>query len=40
MLCDQASGAMLEARFTVDLRKVICEMGTKDNMVMVAGEIT
>merc|ERR1719432_706634 len=40
-LCDQVSDAVLDACLTEDPRsKVACETATKDNMVMVAGEIT
>jgi len=40
-LCDQVSDAVLDASLTEDPRsKVACETATKDNMVMVAGEIT
>merc|ERR1719373_106592 len=40
-LCDQVSDAVLDACLTSDPRsKVACETATKDNMVMVAGEIT
>merc|ERR1711908_105789 len=40
-LCDQVSDAVLDACLTSDPKsKVACEMATKDNMVMVAGEIT
>jgi len=40
-LCDQVSDAVLDACLTVDPKsKVACETATKDNMVMVAGEIT
>merc|ERR1712241_1632559 len=40
-LCDQVSDAVLDACLTGDAkRKVACETATKDNMVMVAGEIT
>merc|ERR1719298_295269 len=40
-LCDQVSDAVLDACLTGDPRsKVACETATKDNMVMVAGEIT
>jgi len=40
-LCDQVSDAVLDACLTVDPKsKVACETVTKDNMVMVAGEIT
>lgn len=40
-LCDQVSDAVLDACLKVDPKsKVACETVTKDNMVMVAGEIT
>merc|ERR1712023_250501 len=40
-LCDQVSDAVLDACLTTDPKsKVACETATKDNMVMVAGEIT
>merc|ERR1719517_262355 len=40
-LCDQVSDAVLDACLTGDPQsKVACETATKDNMVMVAGEIT
>jgi len=40
-LCDQVSDAVLDACLVGDPRsKVACETATKDNMVMVAGEIT
>merc|ERR1711865_48818 len=40
-LCDQVSDAVLDACLKVDPKsKVACETATKDNMVMVAGEIT
>merc|ERR1712157_404677 len=40
-LCDQVSDAVLDACLTGDAKsKVACETATKDNMVMVAGEIT
>merc|ERR1712174_148398 len=40
-LCDQVSDAVLDACLTDDPKsKVACETATKDNMVMVAGEIT
>jgi S-adenosylmethionine synthetase len=40
-LCDQVSDAVLDQCLTVDPKsKVACETATKDNMVMVAGEIT
>jgi len=40
-LCDQVSDAVLDACLTEDPRcKVACETATKDNMVMVFGEIT
>ena len=40
-LCDQVSDAVLDACLAEDPRsKVACETATKDNMVMVAGEIT
>merc|ERR1712085_92241 len=40
-LCDQVSDAVLDACLTEDPKsKVACETVTKDNMVMVAGEIT
>merc|ERR1712217_757678 len=40
-LCDQVSDAVLDACLTADPKsKVACETATKDNMVMVAGEIT
>merc|ERR1711994_86350 len=40
-LCDQVSGAVLDACLVEDPKsKVACETATKDNMVMVAGEIT
>merc|ERR1712023_232360 len=39
-LCDQVSDAVLDACLTGDPKsKVACETATKDNMVMVAGEI-
>merc|ERR1712226_817232 len=40
-LCDQVSDAVLDACLKADPKcKVACETATKDNMVMVAGEIT
>jgi len=40
-LCDQVSDAVLDACLIVDPKsKVACETATKDNMVMIAGEIT
>jgi len=40
-LCDQVSDAVLDTCLTSDPKsKVACETATKDNMVMVAGEIT
>jgi len=40
-LCDQVSDAILDACLKTDPKcKVACETATKDNMVMVAGEIT
>merc|ERR1712166_480772 len=40
-LCDQVSDAILDACLAVDPQcKVACETATKDNMVMVAGEIS
>merc|ERR1711865_1253267 len=40
-LCDQVSDAVLDTCLTADpFSKVACETATKDNMVMVAGEIT
>jgi S-adenosylmethionine synthetase len=40
-VCDQVSDAVLDACLTGDKNsKVACETATKDNMVMVAGEIT
>ena len=40
-VCDQVSDAVLDACLTVDPKcKVACETATKDNMVMVAGEIS
>merc|ERR1711879_985200 len=40
-VCDQVSDAVLDACLTGDAKsKVACETATKDNMVMVAGEIT
>jgi S-adenosylmethionine synthetase len=40
-ICDQVSDAVLDACLKVDPKsKVACETATKDNMVMVAGEIT
>merc|ERR1719458_1646075 len=40
-ICDQVSDAVLDTCLTVDPKsKVACETATKDNMVMVAGEIT
>jgi S-adenosylmethionine synthetase len=40
-LCDQVSDAVLDACLTEDPKsKVACETATKDNMVMIAGEIT
>merc|ERR1712193_332549 len=40
-LCDQVSDAVLDACLKVDPKsKVACETATKDNMIMVAGEIT
>merc|ERR1712170_127175 len=40
-LCDQVSDAILDACLAADPKsKVACETATKDNMVMVAGEIT
>merc|ERR1719148_670599 len=40
-MCDQVSDAVLDACLKVDPKsKVACETVTKDNMIMVAGEIT
>jgi len=40
-VCDQVSDAVLDTCLTTDPKsKVACETATKDNMVMVAGEIT
>jgi len=40
-ICDQVSDAVLDACLTADPQsKVACETATKDNMVMLAGEIT
>merc|ERR1719482_2628302 len=40
-LCDQVSDAILDTCLRGDPKsKVACETATKDNMVMVAGEIT
>merc|ERR1711865_762270 len=40
-LCDQVSDAVLDTCLREDpMSKVACETATKDNMVMVAGEIT
>jgi len=40
-LCDQVSDAILDACLAQDPKsKVACETATKDNMIMVAGEIT
>merc|ERR1711896_113789 len=40
-LCDQVSDAVLDACLTADPKsKVACESASKDNMVMVFGEIT
>merc|ERR1712023_589712 len=40
-LCDQVSDAVLDSCLKADPKsKVACETATKDNMVMVAGEIT
>merc|ERR1711966_648896 len=40
-LCDQMGDAVLDACLTGDPKsKVACETATKDNMIMVAGEIT
>jgi S-adenosylmethionine synthetase len=40
-ICDQVSDAVLDTCLTTDPKsKVACETATKDNMVMVAGEIT
>jgi len=40
-MCDQISDAILDTCLTADPKsKVACETATKDNMVMVAGEIT
>jgi S-adenosylmethionine synthetase len=40
-LCDQVSDAVLDAYLMDDpMCKVVCETATKDNMVMVAGDIT
>merc|ERR1711972_1022269 len=40
-LCDQVSDAVLDACLAQDPKsKVACETATKDNMVMLAGEIT
>merc|ERR1712190_150724 len=40
-LCDQVSDAVLDTCLAGDPKsKVACETATKDNMVMVAGEIT
>ena len=39
-ICDQVSDAVLDACLKADPKsKVACETATKDNMVMVAGEI-
>jgi len=39
-VCDQVSDAVLDACLAADPKsKVACETATKDNMVMVAGEI-
>ena len=39
-ICDQVSDAVLDACLQADPKsKVACETATKDNMVMVAGEI-
>merc|ERR1712216_285358 len=41
MGCDQVSDAVLDQCLTADPKsKVACETATKDNMVMIAGEIT
>merc|ERR1719409_622543 len=40
-MCDQVSDAILDTCLTTDPKsKVACETATKDNMIMVAGEIT
>merc|ERR1711981_1289843 len=40
-LCDQVSDSVLDTCLTADPKsKVACETATKDNMVMVAGEVT
>merc|ERR1712166_1291223 len=40
-ICDQVSDSVLDACLAVDPKcKVACETATKDNMVMVAGEIS
>merc|ERR1719409_661739 len=40
-ICDQVSDAILDTCLTTDPKsKVACETATKDNMIMVAGEIT
>ena len=40
-LCDQVSDAVLDACLKEDPQsKIACEAATKDNMVMIAGEIT
>merc|ERR1712157_133865 len=40
-VCDQVSDAVLDACLKEDPKsKVACETATKDNMVMIAGEIT
>ena len=40
-MCDQVSDAVLDACLKADPKsKVACETATKDNMIMVAGEIT
>merc|ERR1712166_105142 len=40
-MCDQVSDAVLDACLKADPKsKVACETATKDNMTMVAGEIT
>jgi len=40
-MCDQVSDAVLDACLKVDPKsKVACETATKDNMIMIAGEIT
>merc|ERR1712187_540450 len=40
-LCDQVSDSVLDACLTEDPKsKVACETATKDNMIMLVGEIT